>query len=63
MTLENEIGTFLSALARVYRAPANTVAAYRGDLADFRRFLGDVAVEIIITADQNPQVRGADPPP
>ena len=48
----NEIGTFLSALARVYRAPANTVAAYRGDLADFRRFLGDVAVEIIITADQ-----------
>jgi len=40
MTLENEISAFLSALTKVYRAPANTVAAYRGDLTAFSRFLG-----------------------
>jgi len=49
--LVGEISAFLSALAQVYRARPNTVAAYRGDLADFSRFLGDLAVETI-TADQ-----------
>jgi site-specific recombinase XerD len=37
----DEISAFLSALAKVYRASPNTVSAYRGDLADFSRFLGD----------------------
>ncbi len=47
----DEIGVFLSTLAKVYRSSPNTVAAYCGDLTDFSRFLGDVAVETI-TADQ-----------
>jgi site-specific recombinase XerD len=51
MSLENEISVFLSSLAEAYRAPANTISAYRGNLANFSRFLGDVAVEAI-TADQ-----------
>jgi len=51
MILENEIGVFLSTLAKVYWARPNPIAAYRGDLTDFSRFLGDVMVETI-TADQ-----------
>jgi site-specific recombinase XerD len=35
----------------IYLASPNTVAAYRGDLGAFSRFLGDVAVETI-TGDQ-----------
>jgi site-specific recombinase XerD len=49
--MESEIRSFLSALARVYLASPNTVAAYRGDLTNFRRFLGDVEIEAI-TADR-----------
>ncbi len=45
------VGVFLSGLAKVYRASPNTVAAYRGDLAAFTRFLGGIAVENI-TANQ-----------
>lgn len=39
MILETGVGAFLSALAKVYRASPNTVAAYRGDLTAFSRFL------------------------
>jgi integrase/recombinase XerC len=47
VTLETEIRSFLSALANVYRASPNTIAAYRGDLHALSRFLGDVDVESI----------------
>ena len=50
-TLQTEVASFLSSLAKVYRASPNTVAAYRGDLASFGRFLGDVEIEAI-TADR-----------
>jgi hypothetical protein len=39
--MESEIGVFLSILAEVYRASPNIIAAYRGDLTAFSRFLGD----------------------
>jgi site-specific recombinase XerD len=51
MTIENEISAFVATLAKVYRARPKTIAAYRGELAAFSSFLGDVAVETI-TADQ-----------
>ena len=51
MSLGRRNNAFLFALAKAYRASPNTVAAYRGDLTVFGRFLGDVAVETI-TADQ-----------
>jgi len=51
MTLVNEIRVFLSTLGRVYRVHPNTVAAHRGDLTAFSRFLGDLAIEAF-TVDQ-----------
>ena len=35
---------------QIYRVSSNAIAAYQQELADFRRFLGDVAVESL-TAD------------
>src|ERR1700686_3515709 len=52
MTLETEASSFFSALAKVYHVSPNTIAAYRGDLADFSRFLGSVAAAETIAADQ-----------
>ena len=52
MTLETEARSFLSALAKVYRASPHTLSAYRGDLADFSRFLGNAVAVEAITADQ-----------
>jgi site-specific recombinase XerD len=52
VTLETEVKSFLSALAKVYRVSPNTVAAYRGDLADFTRAVGSAAAVETITADE-----------
>jgi len=49
--MQTEVAAFLSALAKVSRASPNTLAAYRGDLRGFSRFLDDVDVASI-TADQ-----------
>jgi site-specific recombinase XerD len=51
MMLQTEVASFISALAKVYRPSPISVAAYRGDLASFGRFLGDVKIEAI-TADR-----------